>query len=75
MRLAVTVAGEVNKQGPVAGTGAATEKVASLVTGPNVLHTAPDATTDRTEDPPRRPTAGDQLRFKSVTRFYVNGVV
>lgn len=34
MRAAVTVAGRVNKQGPVSGTGAATVKVASLVTAP-----------------------------------------
>lgn len=52
MRLAVTVAGQVNKQGPVAGTGAASVKVASIAIGPNISHSAPDKTTDRTRDLP-----------------------
>lgn len=65
VRAAVTVAGRVNKQGPVSGTGAATVKVASVAPKPS--HRAADVTTKRTAALP-----GGRL-LETCCRFYISG--
>lgn len=69
MRAAVTVAGRVNKQGPVAGTGAAAVKVASLATAAKCFTYSSRRSHRADGGSPRRP---EELPLEGGTLFHVS---